>query len=56
MMKNFLTFNFASSKSDNKFSQCKIDMPTKEIRSVRNCFRILSLFNKQNPNLDADEN
>jgi DNA-binding IclR family transcriptional regulator len=29
-------------------------MPTKEIKSIRNCFRILSLFNKQNPNLDAD--
>jgi len=29
-------------------------MPTKEIKSVRNCFRILSLFSKQNPDLDAD--
>jgi len=30
-------------------------MPTKEIKSVRNCFRILSLFSKQNPDFDADE-
>jgi DNA-binding IclR family transcriptional regulator len=29
-------------------------MPTKEIKSIRNCFRILSLFSKQNPFLDAD--
>jgi IclR family KDG regulon transcriptional repressor len=29
-------------------------MPTKEIKSVRNCFRILSLFSKDNPDLDAD--
>jgi len=30
-------------------------MPTKEIKSIRNCFRILSLFNKQNPDFDAEE-
>jgi IclR family KDG regulon transcriptional repressor len=29
-------------------------MPTKEIKSIRTCFRILSLFSKQNPNLDVD--
>ncbi len=29
-------------------------MSTKEIKSIRNCFRILSLFNKQTPHLDAD--
>lgn len=30
-------------------------MPTKEIKSLRNCFRILSLFNRLHPKLDADE-
>jgi DNA-binding IclR family transcriptional regulator len=30
-------------------------MPTKEIKSIKNCFRILSLFDKLHPNLDADE-
>jgi IclR family KDG regulon transcriptional repressor len=30
-------------------------MPTKEIKSLRNCFRILSLFNTSHPKLDADQ-
>lgn len=30
-------------------------MPTKEIKSVKTCFNILSLFNKSHPTLDADE-
>jgi len=29
-------------------------MATREIKSIRNCFRILSLFSKQNPDLDAE--
>jgi len=30
-------------------------MPTKDIKSIKTCFRILSLFDRRNPRLNADE-